>query len=81
MTLGGDGELPAAGKTMTIGPRIGRGEQFSVLVPAGQWQTTRVIDGDFALVSCVVAPSYDDADCLLPARPLPNEIYPRENEV
>lgn len=77
MTLGGDGELPQAGKTQTLGPRLERGEEFSALAPAGQWQTSYVEDGEFVLVSCVVSPAYDDADCLLPENPLPNEIHPQ----
>lgn len=75
MTLGGGGEAPSAGETLPLGPRLERGEQFQLLAPAGQWQTTRVVDGDFALVSCVVCPAYRDEDCLLPPAPLPNEIY------
>ena len=75
MTLGGGGELPAAGPALSLGPRLDRGEQFQFLAPAGQWQTTRVTDGDFVLVSCVVCPAYQDEDCLLPPHPLPNEIY------
>lgn len=74
MTLGGGGEAPEAGWTLPLGPRLETGEQFQLLAPAGQWQTTRVVDGDFALVSCVVCPAYHDEDCLLPDRPLPNEI-------
>lgn len=75
MTLGGGGESPEAGPALSLGPRLERGEQFQVLAPAGQWQTTRVTDGDFVLVSCVVCPAYRDEDCLLPPHPLPNEIY------
>lgn len=81
MTLGGDETLPRAGETMALGSKPERGEQFSVMVPAGQWQTSRITEGDFVLVSCVVAPSYDDADCLLPEKPLSNEIYPEKGEV
>lgn len=75
MTLGGDGALPIAGQTLRVGPRLDEGEQFQLAAPAGQWQTTRVVDGDFVLVSCVVAPAFRDEDCLLPEQPLPNEIY------
>ena len=75
MTLGGDGEAPAAERTLSLGPRLEAGEQFQMLAPPGQWQTTRVVDGDFVLVSCVVCPAYHDEDCLLPESPLPNEIY------
>lgn len=75
MTLGGSGELPFAGQTLRVGPRIDEGEDFQLVAPAGQWQTTRVVDGDFVLVSCVVAPAFRDEDCLLPPHPLANEIY------
>ena len=75
MTLGGSGALPLAGQRLRVGPRLDEGEQFQLVAPAGQWQTTRVVDGDFVLVSCVVAPAFRDEDCLLPAEPLPNEIY------
>ena len=75
MTLGGTRTSPTAGKTLALGPRLESGEQFQILAPPDQWQTTRVVDGDFVLVSCVVCPAFDDADCLLPPEPLPNEIY------
>lgn len=75
MTLGGTGTSPTAGSTLALGPRLESGEQFQILAPPDQWQTTRVVDGDFVLVSCVVCPAFDDADCLLPPEPLPNEIY------
>lgn len=75
MTLGGDGSTPVAGLRLQSGPRVEQGEGFQLFAPAGQWQTTRVIDGDFVLVSCVVAPAFRDEDCLLPPAPLPNEIY------
>ncbi|MPM78508.1 hypothetical protein SDC9_125519 [bioreactor metagenome] len=80
MTLGGAGALPRAGRTLALGPRLELGEELSILAPPGQWQTTRVTQGEFALVSCVVAPAYDDADCLLPPEPLANEIYPGEGK-
>ena len=57
------------------GVRLREGERFQILAPADQWQTTRLVDGDFALVSCVVAPAFHEEDCLLPPKPLDNEIY------
>ena len=75
MTLGGTGESPVPESTLRVGPRLEQGEGFQIMAPPGQWQTTRVIDGEYVLVSCVVSPSFDDADCLLPEQPLPNEIY------
>ena len=75
MTLGGSGASPAAGPVLRLGPRLEQGEGFQIMAPADQWQTTRVVDGDFVLVSCVVSPSFEDEDSLLPEHPLPNEIY------
>lgn len=75
MTLGGTGTVPNAAGTLALGPRLEKGEQFQIMALADQWQTTRVVDGDFVLVSCVVSPAFHEEDCLLPEQPLPNEIY------
>lgn len=62
MTLGGTGDWPGKDRpTQLISPG-----QFVGAVPAGTWQTTRVKEGDFALVSCVVVPAFQDAECYLP---------------
>lgn len=62
MTLGGGGDWPSADRpTQTIGP-----DSLVGMVPAGVWQTTRVKEGDFALVSCVVAPAFREEECYLP---------------
>lgn len=70
MTLGGGGARPVPGGKLRIGPRLDDGERFVAVAPPGQWQTTRVVDGDFALVSCVVAPGFCDEDCYLPHPPI-----------
>lgn len=62
MTLGGTEDWPGRERaTQTIGP-----DSLVGVVPAGVWQTTRVKEGDFALVSCVVAPAFRDEECYLP---------------
>lgn len=61
MTLGGTGDWPGERTTQTIGP-----QSLVGIVPEKVWQTTRVIEGDFALVSCVVAPAFQDGECYLP---------------
>ncbi len=61
MTLGGAGDWPGERTAQTVGP-----DSLVGVVPAGVWQTTRVKEGDFALVSCVVAPAYRDEECDLP---------------
>lgn len=75
MTLGGTGEAPRPEGKLSLGPRLEAGERPQILAPAGRWQTTRLVEGDFALVSCVVAPAFHEEDCLLPETPLDNEIY------
>lgn len=65
-TLGGEGEAPLATETLHLGPHLDAGDSFTTLVPAGQWQTTRLVEGDFALVSCVVTPSFHIDDFYMP---------------
>ena len=66
MTLGGTGPLPEAEATLLLGPRLAAGERFQILAPANQWQTTTLINGDFALVSCVVSPAFHNDDFYMP---------------
>lgn len=61
MTLGGRGDWPGERRVQRIGPM-----EYVGAVPAGEWQTTRVAEGAFALVSCVVAPAFREEDCYLP---------------
>lgn len=62
MTLGGTGDWPGKErKRQSIGP-----ESFVGVVPEHVWQTTQVKEGGFALVSCVVAPAFQEGECYLP---------------
>ena len=46
-----------------LGPDLSAGEQVQVVVPAGVWQGTRLIDdGQVALLGCTVTPGFDFAD-------------------
>lgn len=48
---------------LRLGPDLIAGEQVQVLVPAGVWQGTRLIEnGKFALLGCTVVPGFDYAD-------------------
>ena len=62
-TLGGTGLRPETGPTRIIGS--GRGD-FQAVIPPGTWQTTRLLEGDFALVSCIVSPAFVPEDFFLP---------------
>ena len=42
-----------------IGPDLFN-ENISYLVRGNKWQTTELVDGDYALVACVVTPSFDE---------------------
>ena len=64
--LGGEGDAPAEESTLRLGPRLHLGERLSTLVPAGVWQTTRVVEGDFVLVSCIVSPAFHPDDFSFP---------------
>ena len=50
------------GKTLTLGPDVTRGQLVQVVVPRGVWQGSHLLDGDFALLGCTVAPGFDYAD-------------------
>jgi len=65
MTLGGAGDWPRAETQIPIGP-----EDLVGIVPANVWQTTRVSEGEFVLVSCVVSPAFRDEECYLPEPPV-----------
>lgn len=69
MTLGGTGDWPHAENKQLIGPDHPVG-----IVPAQVWQTTRVAQGEFALVSCVVAPAFRAEDCCLPHPPVEDQL-------
>jgi uncharacterized protein len=48
---------------VTLGPDLRTGQQVQVVVPAGVWQGTRLIDdGKVALLGCTVTPGFDYRD-------------------
>ncbi|MFP5206030.1 MAG: cupin domain-containing protein [Acidobacteriota bacterium] len=48
---------------LTIGPDLQAGQQPQLVVPAGVWQGTRLVEGGkAALLGCTVAPGFDFAD-------------------
>jgi uncharacterized protein len=47
----------------TLGPNLASGDHVQLLVPAGVWQGTRLIDhGKMALLGCTVTPGFDFSD-------------------
>ncbi|MHA6793142.1 cupin domain-containing protein [Pseudonocardia bannensis] len=63
LSLGGPGPTPAPGSVHRLGPTGAAPPSLPQLeVPAGQWQTARLLGDEPALVSCVVSPGFDFAD-------------------
>ncbi len=56
--------LPDGGSAVfTLGPDMTAGQHVQLVVPAGVWQGTRLIDnGKVALLGCTVTPGFDFAD-------------------
>lgn len=50
------------GKTITLGQDLANGHQLQVVVPKGVWQGSYLLEGDFGLIGCTVAPGFDYAD-------------------
>jgi hypothetical protein len=47
----------------TLGPDLAAGQHVQLVVPAGVWQGTRLVDcGKVALLGCTVTPGFDFAD-------------------
>jgi predicted cupin superfamily sugar epimerase len=62
--LGGEGEGPVPSLSRRIGP--GAGESFYAVIPPNTWQSTRIVRGDYVLVSCIVAPAFTVEDFYMP---------------
>jgi predicted cupin superfamily sugar epimerase len=42
-----------------LGRHVGKGEQLQLLVPAGIWKASMLIDGDYSLIGEIVIPAFD----------------------
>jgi uncharacterized protein len=56
--------LPDGGSAvLTLGQDLEAGQKVQMLVPAGVWQGTRLVEGgEMALLGCTVTPGFDFAD-------------------
>jgi hypothetical protein len=55
--------LDGSSAVFTLGPNLEAGQHVQLVVPAGVWQGTRLIDGGkVALLGCTVTPGFDFAD-------------------
>lgn len=51
-----------------IGPSLEAGQQFQVIIPRHSWFAAEVIEGDYILVGCTVAPGFEFEDFELAKR-------------
>lgn len=69
------------GETVRIGPDLERGERPQVVVPAGAWQGTRLVEGgSYALLGATVAPGFEYADFEMGRRDELIAMYPEHAE-
>jgi len=53
---------------LLLGPDLDAGQRLQAVVPAGWWFGAEVMEGEYGLVGCTVAPGFDYADFELGAR-------------
>ena len=71
-----------AGLSVTrLGGDLGGGQQLQLAVKGGSWKASRLLDGDYALVSEAVCPGFDYADMELGEVGLLMEEYPQHADV
>lgn len=73
---------PAGGSAVfTLGPDLQAGQNVQLVVPAGVWQGTRLVDGGkVALLGCTVSPGFAFADYRSGSYAELAEKWPREAE-
>ena len=66
---------------LTLGPDLKKGQQVQLVVPAGVWQGSRLIDGGkVALLGCTVTPGFDIADYRSASYAELSEKWPAQDE-
>jgi uncharacterized protein len=65
-------------RTVPLGPDLAAGEQPVSVVPAGVLQAAEPVGSRFSLCACIVAPSFEFSDFVLPSRVALSGSYPRD---
>lgn len=69
-------------RVRTLGRDLENGEQFSLMVPGGNWFALRCeVPGAFSLIGCTVAPGFDFADFQLDDRALLVAKFPQHAQL
>lgn len=59
-----------------LGPNLDRGEELQLLVPGGFWKASRIMGGEFALISEAVSPGFEYEDNELADLSLLSDLHP-----
>nr|WP_202401167.1 cupin domain-containing protein [Microbacterium sp. TL13] len=62
LSFGGDGAAPSDAVPVVLGADLAAGERLQATVPAGVWQSARLVDDAEAVVSCLVSPGFSFED-------------------
>ena len=60
----------------TLGNNLTKGEVPQLLVPGGLWKATELMEGDYALITEVVAPGFDYEDNVVATTEMIAQQYP-----
>jgi uncharacterized protein len=69
------------GRALTLGSDLPDGHEPQVVVPAGVWQGSHLLSGDFALLGTTMAPGFDFADYEAGERGHLLGVYPQYAEL
>ncbi len=64
-----------------VGPDLKKKQEFQVVIPGQTWFACEVLDQDYALAGCTVAPGFSFADFELPTRQQLLDRFPQHAEI
>lgn len=64
-----------------VGEDLAAGQEYQVIIPGQTWFACEVVEGDYVLAGCTVAPGFDFADFEMPSRAQMLEKFPEHKEV
>lgn len=60
-----------------VGPNLEAGQSLQLIIPRGTWFAAEVIEGDYILLGCTVAPGFEFEDFELADRTELSSVYPQ----
>ncbi|WP_250656705.1 cupin domain-containing protein [Alkalimarinus coralli] len=59
-----------------LGPNLEDGQQFQLLVEGGYWKASRLLEGDYGLISESVCPGFEYSDMQIASQKQMQSLYP-----